>query len=162
MSSRPSTDKLIDEFVAKSNDGCIRRVPSAEWFEALESRLPRRLPPSYRSLATRYAFPAFDLGPVHLFANTGAPEEVDELSVRVFLDPVMSGVLLRNGYVQIGRPVDGSYDPVCFDLNERRGGGESPIVRIDHESALQWERVAVKERIADSFSELLSKNIRSR
>src|SRR5690606_21606695 len=107
-------------------DWTFQRLQAAPWIESLETGLPRPFPPSFRSLVTRYMFPAFDLGPVHLFANTGEPELEEELAARLFADPAMSEGLLANGFVQIGRPVDGSYDPVCFDTKLRRGGGESP------------------------------------
>ncbi len=180
--TRPSTDIAIDAFASRylansrprllaeqvpvglragpvdadgTVDWTILRIDSAPWIESLEARLPRRFPPSFRSLVIRYAFPAFDLGPVHLFANTGELDMDEELGSRLFADPVLSAVLLANGFVQIGRPAEWSYDPVCFDTNVRRGGGESPVVQLDHEEVLRFGRIRVERTIAGSFLELI-------
>ena len=182
MSTRPSTDKVIDAFVARFNacahhttDACevppalrrgdvdtegqvewrITSVPSAPWVVELEARLPGRLPPSFRSLINRYAFPAFDIGPVRLFANTGEAELYEELRSRIFADKVMAGVLLAQGYVQFGWATGFWYDPVCFHLNSRRGGGECPLVHLDHEAVLQHDQIQVVKHVAPSFLDLL-------
>src|SRR6185436_3695711 len=39
---------------------------------ALAARLPGRLPPSFDYLVSNYCFPAFEIGGLMLFANTGA------------------------------------------------------------------------------------------
>src|SRR2546427_12600439 len=46
---------LIDKFVAfiDPGSGVFRRLESAPWIDALETKLPRRLPASFRSLVTR-------------------------------------------------------------------------------------------------------------
>src|SRR6266571_4231431 len=47
--------ELIDKFVAfiDPGSGVFRRLESAPWIDALETKLPRRLPASFRSLVTR-------------------------------------------------------------------------------------------------------------
>ena len=105
----------------------------------------------------RYAFAPLEVGPVHLFANTGEPDLDEELATRIFADGVLSQVLLRRGFVQVGWPVGGWYDPVCFDTNDRRGGGEYPLVHLDHEAALQHEEIRIVGRIAGSFLDLVSR-----
>ena len=64
--------ELIDKFVAfiDPGSGVFRRLESAPWIDALETKLPRRLPASFRSLVTRYVFPRFEAGGLHFFANT--------------------------------------------------------------------------------------------
>ncbi|BDG05997.1 hypothetical protein [Anaeromyxobacter oryzae] len=159
MATGPSTDEAIDTFVARMNalSVAIRPISAAPWIGELEVRLPRPFPPSFRSLVTRYAFAAFDLGPAHLFANEGEPTGEDELARRIFADRTLATVLLQAGYVQIGMSVDGAfYDPVCLDMNERGRGGEYPLVRMDHEVALQFDRIRVVRRIARSFLQFIS------
>ena len=135
----------------------ILPLPSAPWVEALEPRLPRVLPPSFRSLVMRYAFPSFDIGPVHIFANTGHSEVTEEWATRIFADRILAEALLKNGYTQIGLATGALYDPVCFDTNKRSGGGEYPLVRLDHEAALQFGRVRVIQQVAPSFLDLLGR-----
>jgi hypothetical protein len=64
-------------------DWQIHKADNSRMIEDLEGRMGRRFPASYRSLVARYCFPAFDCGPLFLFANTGA-DTWDELSSRVF------------------------------------------------------------------------------
>jgi len=94
----------------------IVRAPSpCKWVDEFEAKLPGLLPRSYRSLVSRYLFPAFDVGSVMLLANTGSGVR-DELVDSVFRDQGIWTPLLGAGFVQFGRPSTGSYDPVCFDL----------------------------------------------
>jgi hypothetical protein len=178
--TRKSLDKLVDQFVARVNAGPRERlwcddvpdrlrigtpddlgqtdwqIVAAEcaWLASMEENLPGPLPPSYRSLVARYVFPAFELGDVLLFANTGEQTRLD-LTVALFDDRGLSNALLRDGFVQFGRFQSG-YDPVCFDLSCRRGGGECPIVYLDHESALVHDRPEVVSQLADSFLALIA------
>ena len=179
--TRKSTDKLVDAFVERVNGGVRKRldgdevpeslrvgapdeydryewriVPSSRitWIAEMERRLPGRLPASFESLVKRYVFPAFEIGDVLLFANTGTASPL-ELSTAGFADVGLSRVLLREGFVQFGRYCD-RYDPVCFDLKKRRGGGECPVVYLDHEAALIGGRAEVLGQISDSFAAIIS------
>jgi hypothetical protein len=44
---------------------------------------------------------------------------------------------------------------VAFDMGRRRGGGERPLVRLDHEVALMRDQVSVIEEIAPSLLVLM-------
>ena len=134
-----------------ATDWKIVRSDNAVWVEKLESRLSRRLPRSFRYFIANYCFPSFDTGGVTLLANTGQDGE-RELGTRMISGGRMASVLSAAGYVQFGNPDCGSYDPVCFDLN--RWQGEQPIVRLDHEAALQFGRVVV-EAVAPSFIDFI-------
>src|SRR5206468_3135956 len=50
-------DELIERFAARLQiaDILIGRIDGAPWIDEFESRLPRRLPPSFASLMRRYA-----------------------------------------------------------------------------------------------------------
>jgi hypothetical protein len=133
----------------------IRPAPlPCAWIDAFEAKLPGPLPRSYRSLVTRYQFPAFEVGPVRLFASTGGVvNDVWELVRAVFLDAHLSTPLLAAGFVQFGRV---GWDPVCFDLNRRKNHGECPVLQLDHEADVVEKPVQVVAELADSFLALVA------
>ncbi len=181
MTSRADVDEIVDRFVRRMNQarrqpGFYDEVPEAfrigaagplffRWriierpdparLARYEARLPAPLPPSLHSLAARYAYPAFEIGPILLFANTGDESVWYEMSVATFEDEGLSTVLQRNGYLQFARPATGSYDPVCFDSKRRDRSGEYPIVQLDHEAILQAETIEIVSEIAPSFLSLI-------
>src|SRR5947208_889166 len=96
MAKTSDTEEVVDSFVEKINSGerellfedavtpsvaepyaldsdfwqwSIRLYP-VSWIAGLESRLPARLPPSFKSLVSRYIFPAFEVEPFWFFGNT--------------------------------------------------------------------------------------------
>jgi hypothetical protein len=175
------TDRLVDAFVERVNtrprvrlgvhevpeavrlgpadergrcDWQIRPSPGSTWLVDLQGRLPGRFPPSYLSLVQRYVFPAFDVGGVQLFSNTGAAGEL-EFSSAAFRDEALSRVLLREGFVPFGRLREHG-EPVCFDLCGRVGGGECPVARMDQDEARLRGRAKILSRVADSFTALIT------
>lgn len=174
-------DNLIDRFVERINsssreglfdedvppelrisryaEGCwdwhIKTTDGIDWIEPLEAKLGTRFPLSFRSLITRYQFPAFEAGPLILLANTSVGV-YDELRVRIFRDEILSQNLLSSGLIQFAVPESGSYDPVCFDIHRSRSNGESPIVRIDHEAILCDDQIVVVKEVAESFAEFVA------
>jgi hypothetical protein len=131
-------------------DWRITRSSRVDWIDSLEEQLPARFPRSFRSLVTRYEFPAFDFGPIFLFANTAEGVD-DELRHEISEDVPLSEILLRNGFLQFGRPTTGGYDPICFEAGRKTGSEEYPIVRVDSEQILCNDRIRVIERLATSF-----------
>jgi hypothetical protein len=130
------------------------------WFEAFEHEMHLKFPTSFQSLMSRYAFPAFQCGPVFLYANTGyelqsAQDFTWEFRERIFRDKGLVESLLPAGYLQIGNPHETDYDPICFDTKNRTDNGEYPIVGIDHEEILCWSKIRVVKVIASSFLELI-------
>jgi hypothetical protein len=97
---------------------------------------------------SQYSCPAFELGPILLFANTGE-DLFWELEKRLFGDPHMSPALLAEGYIQIGNPYFFNYDPVCFVPGA--ASYERRIVQLDHEAILQSKPVHIVGEIAPSF-----------
>jgi hypothetical protein len=124
------------------------------WIEPIESKLPAPLPPSYRSLVTRYLFPAFHLSPLMLLGNTGH-SLYNEFSYAVFKNKALSDPLLRQGYAQFARPSEGDSDPICFDFNRRGPDGECPIVRLSHADVLQGKVAETLEELSPSFAVLV-------
>lgn len=131
----------------------IVKTDNAGRIETLEERLKKRFPPSFRYFISQYSFPAFESGPLLFFANTGRDLDA-ELSKRLFHDPAMSPALLKEGFLQIGNPSTGGYDPVCFDLNSSRS--EHPLVRLDHEAILQGGKFKVIKELAPSFLDFIN------
>jgi len=124
----------------------IVKIDNSDRIAALERRLPKRFPPSFRYFVSHYSFPAFETPEFMLFANTGE-DNLWELGKRIFSDPHMSAALLKAGFVQIGNPFFYNYDPVCF----HNVGQERAIVQLDHESALQFGETRIVKEVAPSF-----------
>ncbi len=128
----------------------IRRSddPNA-WVAELEGKLLFRFPPLYRELITRYRFAEFEVGPIMFLANTGTPDYY-ELADVIFRDKHLYPTLLEKGLIQFGKQAGGGYDPICFDLT-RAVGTDAPIVQLDHEGVLIYERIRVLDEIAPTF-----------
>jgi hypothetical protein len=134
----------------------IRRTDTS-WIPEVEQRLPHAFPAIFRSLVSRYIFPAFEWRKVSFFANT--PEKIGyeghELRVAIFRDARLFDVLASNGYTQFGQPATGSYDPVCFGPTDR-SGIDAPVVRLDHEDILIRGKIRQVQLLAPSFNQLIS------
>jgi len=177
-----NTEKLIDDFVGKINENPIQDLSNDEvttylitggedpsyvskvlkkdctaWIDALQAKLPNRLPPSYYSFVSRYAFPRLDIGPITFFANTGEKIYYEWVE-SVFRDRYLYPTLLANGLIEFGKYNYG-YDPICFDC--KRGKREHPIIRIDHEEVLIHERIKVIDEIAPSFIDFIKKYLKT-
>lgn len=152
---------LIDQFViaVDPSNSIFGKVETAPWVDVLESKLPRRLPASYRNLVTRYAFGSFDAAELMFLGNTGHDLE-DDLTISIFHDPIMSRVTLANGYIQFARPTTGSYDPICFNTTKPASNREFAIVQLDHEQILINERIKVVEKVSDSFFNFITDVVR--
>jgi len=165
-----SDEKLIEEYVATfprydddfaedpSGDPLKETVvkfatPEAE-LAALEAELPLPFPPLFRALLLNYRYDAVDLNGYSLLAN---PWGIDfnDLKKNLFCDEHLWPVLLKNGFVQLGKGEKFSdYDPVCFDASAKMA-----VVKLDHEEILMHERIEVVRKLAASFRELVEQTI---
>jgi len=154
MNQRTVDEDIDTAIAALVGESRFVLAQPATWLDSFEHGLPFRLPPSYRSLLVRYRFPAIERKGVTLFGNLdgSAPTDFVVASIR---DPVLSSVTRRSGFLQIGRPASGSYDPICFDLRSRSKTGEAAVVRLDHEEILTADSIRIIATVADSFLELL-------
>ena len=153
---RRTVDEEIDAVIAAHplRSRFVLNDTSA-WVAPFERQLPFRLPPSYRSLIARYRFPSFQCSRVTMFGNlTG--QERDDLVIASTRDSTLSSVIRRSGFLQVGRPETGSYDPVCFDLRNRAKSNEAELVQLDHEEILINGKISIVRRTARSFLELLA------
>jgi hypothetical protein len=154
-------DKLTDEFAAKLK-GCgvlIRREDNASRLLNLEATLPKRLPPSFESLLSRYSFASFDASGISFFG--WGPTSADLFDVASPQRGSLSELLLPAGYFQIGRPDTGSFEAICFDLNTQKQNREYRIVLADHEEVLCNSRVKIRSELWLSFRKFLEAAIKS-
>ena len=151
MDTNSAVDLVVDRLRQAGAD--IRPLASAPWVDDIEGRLNLRLPPSFRSLVGRYAFPLLDIGEVELFANEGDGSEYD-LTAALFRDPSLSPWLAEHRLIHIGHPYIGNYDPVCLDLTHRNLV-EPPVVQLSHEDILLERPSVSRTLLADNFLSLL-------
>ena len=131
----------------------IVRTDNRERIQLLQERVGRAFPPSFLDLVSRFSFPAFEHGPLLLFANH-REETFWDLSKRLFWDPTLSPALLSAGFIQIGNPYFYNYDPVCFDCN--LAATEPRLVQLDHEAILCESELRIVKEIAPSFVDILT------
>ncbi len=150
-------------------DSKIRRLASLlEWYGAeplvewcgsgsqlgeFEERVGGKVPALFARLILNYRWKSAECEWVAFLPNPSA-DGLAGLATEVERDQVLFTALRAEGMVQIGRSVTGSYDPVCFDTR-RTLGGDCPVVRINHETALQFGKVNITEEVAPSFTSLV-------
>ncbi len=82
------------------------------------------------------------------------------LAEEIFKDPGLVESLIPGGLIQFGKGPDINYDPVCFDIKNRRKDGDYRIVRVDHvdhEEVLCNSRIRIVAELAPSFRDLVNK-----
>jgi hypothetical protein len=130
----------------------IRGEDNATRLLALEEQLPKRMPQSFESFLARYSFPEFDVLGVTLFEwESDSNKYIVEASAP---KGSLSELLIPAGYVQIGRPQSGSFDAICFDLNQQAQNREYRVVQVDHEDILCNWKVRVTGELWPSFVKL--------
>jgi hypothetical protein len=153
-----TTDTLIVAFVEelRARGVAVSARDNASMLERLELELAVRLPDSYRSLVSRFDYSSIDVGGITLYGTTPSDdyEAVHDAAVN---DRALYDVVRTAGFVPIGRPETGSYDPVCFDTRRAVAHHEYPIVRLDHEQALCHSGVKITGSLAGSFRELVTR-----
>jgi hypothetical protein len=152
------TKQLVDAFALRFKVA-IRPEDNSLRLRELESKLLKRLPPSFESLLSRYSFVPFDVSGVSFFGWGHASSELFE----VVSPPkgALSTLLLPAGYFQVGRPNTGSFDAICLDLNTPKQNREYRIVLVDHEEALSNSRVKIRSELWPSFRHFLESAISS-
>lgn len=123
--------------------------------QALESRLPVALPPTFRTYLTCGSFAALEADG---YVLPGVPEDDPLALVEPFL---LCDELWPLGYLQFGCGPCG--DPLCFDIVQAPQSTDYPIVCINHDQAPHdaWQsREALQpacQTVAPSFLALLAK-----
>jgi hypothetical protein len=132
----------------------VRVKTDRSCLESLYIKLPARLPRLYEQLILSYRWAEVDLGRFTLLANPPG-EGFDGLLQYLHFDDLLEA----SSYVRFARGCDGDYDPVCFDLGQRRQGGDCPIVKLDHEQILCNSRIRKVAELAPSFRDLVTETI---
>jgi hypothetical protein len=127
--------------------------------EPLYAQLPFRFPPLYEELVLSYRWAEVDLSIYTLLANPAGPT-LTRLQKEMYMGGLWKA-LVPAGYVQFAKGPDVDFDPVCFDYNPRRQGGDCKIVKIDHEEMLCNNRIKVVAELAYSFRELVEQTVRT-
>jgi hypothetical protein len=101
------------------------------------------LPKLYAAFVTWYAFEAFEMRAVEFLGTVGDPA----FPSTALRDTGLFRGLQAGGWMQVGRPATGSYDPICLEQ-----GGDR-LLRIDHEAILTRGHVRKKDVdvIAEEF-----------
>jgi hypothetical protein len=145
---------LIDAFAEALGHRGVRVDPNSEtpWLAGFMAQMPERLPRSYEYLLTHYRFAVFRLSEVDFYSNLG-DDGPSDLVAAAMADRALWSACVSSSLVPVGRPADGSYDPICFDL--RRPGRDAPLVRLDHEDVLSRERITIAREVSPSFLQLV-------
>jgi hypothetical protein len=132
----------------------LRSPTSRSALTALCAQLPAPFPPLYEQLLLSYRWAEVDLCRLRLLSNPPGPG-LARLRSEIFKDWGVAEVLVSNGFVQLGKAPDVSYDPVCFDTRRVGKGGDCPVVRLDHEAIHCHSRIRKVAEVAPSFRGLL-------
>ena len=92
------------------------------------------------------------------FAANPAGADLKGLAASVQYDPQLWEFLVPHGHLVMGRLSGGRYDPCAFDMNRRRGR-DAPLVRIDHEQILSFNRLGQPFLLAESFNAFLAERL---
>ena len=155
-----SDTQLLAQFVecfTKFDDAeVVACSTDASLLAQLQSRLPARFPRLFEQLLTSYRWSEVHLGRLRLLPSS-LGVGLDGFAAELFADRGLTDILLPQGFIQFGRALDGAaYDPICFDTQRQRHGGDCPVVRLDHEAALVGLRVRRVAELAPTFRELVS------
>lgn len=153
-----NTEQLADAFALKLG-GTVHREDNSSLLRRLESKLPKRLPPSLESLLSRYSFTPFDASGISFFGWGPTATELFEIASP--RKGSLSELLLPAGYFQIGQPDTGSFDAVCVDLNAQKQNREFSIVLADHEEILCNCRVKIRFEMWPSFRQFMEMTVNS-
>src|SRR5437660_6687990 len=158
-----SDAELLEQFVEcfdKFDDGeVVPRHTDLSLLAPVYAKLPARFPPLFEQLLANYRWPEVHLRRLRLLPNPSSPG-FEAFARGLFQDQGLVGVLLAHGFIQFGRAVDGAiYDPICFDSQRRRHGGDCPVVRLNHESPLLNSRIKLVTELASTFRDLVNSTI---
>lgn len=145
-------DKIAEKFA--NGNGLKPVEPDDVVLERVRAVISLRLPRLFEQLLVHYRWEEdLDVAAATLFPNQDGTAPSSFLRA-VTCDPHLWPVLGKAGFVPFARPDTGSYDPVCFDTNRRRGN-DCPVVLLDHEAALTNGKTKIVRELYGAFAELL-------
>ena len=116
-----------------------------------------RYPRIFGDLLSGHSFMAFDVAGVRIHGNL--PLEEDSLR-ELLADKALTTALVVAGFSPFGRPANGAYDRVCFDIRGRTCPLDAPVVLMEHEAILSNSRVPRPRLVAAGIIELLDSGMR--
>lgn len=147
---------LFDEPLDESSFTYESAATPLPVLDPLYERLPGKFPPLFEQLLMRYRWPEVEIeGGLRLLPNLGA--DLSRFLAEVTRDPILTSVLLPQGFVPFAKAPDYCYDPICFDVWNRSPEGDCPIRRFEHEAILCEDRIGEWSIVASSFRELLQR-----
>jgi hypothetical protein len=160
--------KIIAAFVACfEEDGytvevqkplAVPQKTSESALDPIYNRISVKFPPMYEQLVLSYRWYGADIGLMQLLKNEPGPD-LKGLEHEMFKDSALSEYSLAAGFVQFGRGAT-SYDPVCFDIRNRKQRNGFSIVQLDHEEILCNSRIRIVSIVASSFEELVEMTLK--
>lgn len=187
MTSAANRDELLlDAFVRgfRATDGCVVMFPGypieplltdetdeqgwRRWhplavrtgskaLDDLNGQLPGRLPHLFEKLLLNWRWAEVDVGVCTLYANPPG-DDLGGWLAQVRAGHDLWNELAARGFVRFGRGPESDYDPVCFDLNRRRGA-DCPVVRLDHEAILCRSKVEILAELAPNFRTFIEESV---
>jgi len=137
-------------------DAINRRGALMDDFDGVAARSTRPdlpYPGLFAELLETHLFVAFDIGAVRICGNVkGEDDSLDEL----LSDTILTSALTAAGFLPFGRPINGSYDRVCFDARTKTKAYDAPVVLMRHEAVLTRGRIPKPEHWADGLFSFLS------
>ena len=121
------------------------------------SQVPFRYPALFEDLCLSYYWADPVVGDIE-FARNPVGDDLQGLASSVRYDSLLWDFLVAKGYLIFGRMSGGRYDPCAFDTR-RRTGSDAPVVRVDHEEILSFQRLGQPTLLARSFKELLDSGL---
>ena len=152
MRGSPISKGYVDELVRRGLRPLAKQRDAAA-LDSFYAQIPSRYPRLFEYLFCFYSWEEVVLGGVELAANLPAAD-LSGLAASVRYDRHLWEFLVPRGYLIFGRMSAGRYDPCAFDMNRRRAS-DAPLVRIDHEEVLSFERLGHLSPIASSFKAFL-------
>lgn len=152
--------KFVSRFEPDSEDvrgqvNVISAKTDKTELENLYSILPAKFPSLYEHLVLSFRWKRSIVGDLLLLANPAGPN-LTGLRDEIFADKHLCQACLKNGFIQFAFSASSRYDPVCFDTNKKRIGGNHGIVSLKHEELLCNARIKVQSILAPSFEELVT------
>ena len=165
---------VIDEFhrdtkpfvVAEKNDlgfkkwRPLRFYTPPEKLDEIYQTTKGRFPKLFEELLLSYRWLEVDLTYITLLPNL-VSEDLKGFLYEIKKDKFMSKVLLENNFIQFAKGPGGNYDPICFEVDNKKEINDYRIVQIDHEELLCKERIKIVKEISKSMHELMKKIIKN-
>ena len=117
------------------------------------SQVPYRYPPLFEDLCLSCYWADAVIGDVEFCVNP-VGDDLQGLAASVRYDSHLWDFLVMKGHLIFGRMSEGRYDPCAFDTM-RRKGADAPVVRVDHEQILSFQRLGQPVPLVRSFKDLL-------